>query len=84
MNRELEHLEIFLDKFPKFLEPGGRLGIVTFNSLEDRIVKYRFRSLAQEGGFRLVNKKVEVPEREEVERNPSSRSAKLRVIEKIK
>jgi len=82
VNREMEHLELFLKKFPTYLSRGGRLGIVTFHSLEDRIVKNRFRELAGTGEFRLVNKKVECADREEVERNPSARSAKLRVIER--
>jgi len=82
VNREMEHLELFLKKFPSHLSRGGRLGIVTFHSLEDRIVKNRFRDLSKTGEFRLVNKKVECADREEIMRNPSSRSAKLRVIER--
>ena len=82
VNDELGHLDRFLEKFPNGLSSKGRCGIVTFHSLEDRKVKHRFRELAGTGEFVLVNKKVERPDREEVLRNPASRSAKLRVIEK--
>jgi len=82
VNDELGHLDRFLEKFPESLSSKGRCGIVTFHSLEDRKVKHRFRELAGTGEFALVNKKVERPDREEVLRNPASRSAKLRVIEK--
>jgi 16S rRNA (cytosine1402-N4)-methyltransferase len=82
VNRELEHLDLFLERFPDRLRAGGRLGIVSFHSLEDRRIKSRFQALAKGGEFRLVNKHVECADEEEIRRNPSSRSAKLRVIEK--
>lgn len=82
VNGEMEHLETFLEKFPSYLNRKGRLGIVSFHSLEDRAIKMRFRELSQTGEFKLVNKKVEKPDFEEVKRNPASRSAKLRVIER--
>ncbi len=82
VNREIECLEEFLEKFPKYLKKQGRLGIVTFHSLEDRAVKHRFRELAKTGEFSLINKKVERADEAEAHRNPASRSAKLRVIER--
>lgn len=80
VNQELEILEPSLIKLVHGLKPKGRIAVLTFHSLEDRIVKNTFKSLT-DVGF-PVNKKVIVPEREEEVRNPRSRSAKLRVFEK--
>jgi 16S rRNA (cytosine1402-N4)-methyltransferase len=82
VNQEMGHLEMFLNKFPSALKRGGRCGIVTFHSIEDRMVKRSFKKLAEEDDFTLVNKKVVRADKEEVLKNPASRSAKLRVIEK--
>lgn len=82
-NSELEALEEGMRKAFDALKPGGRLVIISFHSLEDRLVKNFFRSKASEGLARLITKKPIVPSEEETERNPRSRSAKLRVIEKI-
>ena len=68
---------------PKLLRPGGRAAVLTFHSLEDRLVKTRFKELCALGGWQLVNKHVIAPGYEEVRQNPRARSAKLRVIEKI-
>lgn len=65
------------------LAPGGRLAIITFHSLEDRIVKQMFKEVATEGRASIVTKKPIAPMRDEIKENPRSRSAKLRVIEKI-
>ncbi len=65
------------------LAPGGRIAVITFHSLEDRIVKNYFKELSQENGL-LLTKKPIVPGREEIITNPRSRSAKLRIIEKKK
>ena len=83
VNRELEFLEIFLNKISPFMKAGARLCVIAFHSLEDRIVKVRFRDLAKQGGFKLVFKKPLVPRKEEVLENPRSRSAKFRVLEKV-
>lgn len=80
VNQELEVLEQALPEVMKGLKPGGRLSVITFHSLEDRIVKNIFKS--SEMG-KPVNKKVIVAEREEQESNPRSRSAKLRVFERF-
>lgn len=75
VNQELESLERFLDKAPHWLKIGGQLGIISFHSLEDRIVKHRLRdSLSLE----VLTKKPIIPQPDEEASNPRSRSAKLR------
>lgn len=66
----------------RHLTPGGRVAVITFHSIEDRIVKNLFRDLAEVGTGTVVTKKVVAPSREEVVANPRARSAKLRVFEK--
>jgi len=83
VNRELESLEIGIKKAVTHLSCGGRIGVITFHSLEDRIVKHTFRDLALKEEVKLVNKKPFTPGMEELKENISSRSAKLRVAEKI-
>ena len=83
VNDELWHLEKFLNKFEKYLNIWWRCYIITFHSIEDRIVKNYFRQLVKWGNFRLVNKHVIKPTWQEVQRNRASRSAKLRIIERI-
>lgn len=97
VNQELEQLEIGLEKALELLRPGGRLAVVSFHSLEDRIVKTCFRrhagrsvSLAVGGSRfefkaprgRLVTRRPVVPDGEETQRNTRARSAKLRVIQR--
>lgn len=84
VNGELINLNYFLDVAPHILAAKGRLAVISFHSLEDRIVKHRFKELAApEKGFRVVTKKPLEPSASEVRRNPRSRSAKLRVLEKL-
>jgi 16S rRNA (cytosine1402-N4)-methyltransferase len=96
VNGELEVLEEMLKQATKVLKPGGRLVVITYHSLEDRIVKNCLKSGNVEGklekdmvfghvqqDFELVNRKVIVPSDEEIERNPRARSAKLRIAERI-
>jgi 16S rRNA (cytosine1402-N4)-methyltransferase len=88
LNDELGELERFLADVPDCLRPGGRLVVISFHSLEDRIVKRRFRALAGKdvaGGPRLclLTKHVVVASDEERRRNPRSRSAKLRAAERL-
>ena len=83
VNEELTNLEIGLEKGFGALKPGGRLAVISFHSLEDRIVKNFFRNKTKEQVANLINKKPIVPRAEEVELNPRSRSAKLRVIKKL-
>jgi 16S rRNA (cytosine1402-N4)-methyltransferase len=79
VNDELDNLRAFLQAAPGCLRPGGRLAVISFHSLEDRIVKNAFR--ASTDGEVLTRKVVTAPA-EEVESNPRARSAKLRVWEK--
>jgi 16S rRNA (cytosine1402-N4)-methyltransferase len=80
VNDELGSLETFLKKFTESLKVGGRVAIISFHSLEDRIVKNAFRDSE---GLRILTKKPIVATDEEVERNPRARSAKLRIAERI-
>jgi 16S rRNA (cytosine1402-N4)-methyltransferase len=85
VNRELDGLDRFLEDALGRLRAGGRLAVITFHSLEDRIVKHTFRALAQREGavVRVLTKKPIVPDEDEVRRNPRARSAKLRAAERI-
>jgi 16S rRNA (cytosine1402-N4)-methyltransferase len=84
VNRELEDLKALLEAAPWILKPGGRVVVISFHSLEDRIVKDAFR----EGGnkdkyFRILTKKPVTASEEEQDRNPRARSAKLRAAERV-
>jgi 16S rRNA (cytosine1402-N4)-methyltransferase len=85
VNRELEGLDRFLETAAKRLRIGARLVVITFHSLEDRIVKHTFRALAHSHDARLqiLTKKPVVADEDEVRRNPRARSAKLRAAEKL-
>jgi 16S rRNA (cytosine1402-N4)-methyltransferase len=84
VNRELEGLDTFLADAARRLLAGARLAVITFHSLEDRIVKHTFRAIAAAGdAWRVLTRKPIVPGDDEVERNPRSRSAKLRAIERV-
>ncbi len=86
VNDELKQLQDFLGVCPELLNPGGRVGVISFHSLEDRIVKQVFRTWTRNGrdhAFRLLTPKPVVPSREEVLSNPRARSAKLRAAEKL-
>ncbi len=82
-NGELKNLEDIVDKGFSCLSQKGRMAIITFHSLEDRIVKHKFIKLKQEGLANIITKKPIIPTDEEIINNPRSRSAKLRIIEKI-
>jgi 16S rRNA (cytosine1402-N4)-methyltransferase len=83
VNRELERLEEFLDRLPQLLAPGGRVVILAFQSLEDRIVKHRLRALGGKGGeLRILTRKVVRPTPEETAANPMARSTRLRAAER--
>lgn len=79
-NQELENLQTVLNDLEKILSPGGRAAIISFHSLEDRLVKQKFRDLAKSGKAELLTKKPLTPTDEEIKNNPRSRSAKLRAI----
>jgi 16S rRNA (cytosine1402-N4)-methyltransferase len=83
VNRELDDLRKLLKAAPEVLKPGGRLVIISFHSLEDRIVKDAMREGAKLGQSRLLTKKPVTPGAQEIIRNPRARSAKLRAAERI-
>jgi 16S rRNA (cytosine1402-N4)-methyltransferase len=85
VNRELDDLRQLLSRSsaPQVLKPGGRLVIISFHSLEDRIVKDAFRDGARDGIYRVLTKKPVTADEEEIAVNPRSRSAKMRVAERI-
>lgn len=80
INKELENLEKIIDSLPQILKPGGRAVIITFQSLEDRLIKHKFREMNKERIVSLQNKKPISPEYLEIKENPRARSAKLRAI----
>ena len=83
VNREQEELDALLAIAPRVMKPSGRIVIISFMSLEDRKVKESFRALAQSGVARILTKKPVVPGEDEVNRNPPSRSAKMRAVEMV-
>ena len=80
VNNELEHLKVAIEHLPDCLAPGGRLLVISFHSLEDRIVKHAMRESAQ---LQVLTKKPIIPSDSESYENPRSRSAKLRVAERL-
>ncbi|HEV2299496.1 MAG TPA: 16S rRNA (cytosine(1402)-N(4))-methyltransferase, partial [Candidatus Acidoferrales bacterium] len=82
VNRELEELGQFLSRTPATLASEARWAILSYHSLEDRMVKRAFQQLARAGEFEILTKKVIQPDETEIRSNPRARSAKLRVIEK--
>jgi len=85
VNRELDRLDAFLEAAAGRLAVGARLAIISFHSLEDRVVKHTFRAMVAAGrlALGLVTRRPVVPGDEEVGRNPRARSAKLRVMERL-
>jgi 16S rRNA (cytosine1402-N4)-methyltransferase len=83
VNDELEGLEAFVSTAVTRLAPMGRLAVIAFHSLEDRIVKHTMRQLAAEGTVRLVTRRPIVPGEAELEANARARSARLRVVERV-
>jgi 16S rRNA (cytosine1402-N4)-methyltransferase len=90
VNRELEGIDEFLKAVAQRLNVGARLVVITFHSLEDRMVKHTLRALAPRGGrggvpevgpLRILTKKPITPQQDELDRNPRARSAKLRAAE---
>ena len=82
VNRELDDLKALLEAAPRVIRPGGRVVIISFHSLEDRMVKDAFRDGERNGTWRLLTKKPVSAGDEEIDRNPRARSAKLRAVER--
>jgi 16S rRNA (cytosine1402-N4)-methyltransferase len=83
VNRELDDLRELMKFAPQVLKPGGRLVIISFHSLEDRIVKDAMRDEAKQGHYQLLTKKPLTGSEEEIDRNPRARSAKMRAAERV-
>jgi 16S rRNA (cytosine1402-N4)-methyltransferase len=82
VNSELDEIKALLEAAPMILKPGGRLVVISFHSLEDRLVKDAFREGAQAGTYEVLTRKPLTAEQDEMDRNPRARSAKLRAAEK--
>jgi 16S rRNA (cytosine1402-N4)-methyltransferase len=82
VNRELDEIQALLEAAPKLLKPSARLVVISFHSLEDRIAKDSFREGARQGVWEILTRKPVTAGEEELQRNPRSRSAKLRAAEK--
>jgi len=83
VNKELDEIKTGIKKTIGYLKPNGRIAVISFHSLEDRIVKDIFRTAEDEGLGKRVTKKPITPTMDEIKLNPKSRSAKLRIFEKI-
>ncbi len=83
-NRELDGLEAFLESAVQLVAVGGRVVVIAFQSLEDRVVKHTFRRLGQEGStVRVLTRRPLMPTVSEAETNPRARSARMRVVERV-
>jgi 16S rRNA (cytosine1402-N4)-methyltransferase len=82
VNQEMKNLEALLKRAPGFLKTGGRLAVISFQSMEDRLVKQAFRQAEQTGVVNVLTKKPITPAEEEIAANPRSRSAKMRAVER--
>ena len=83
VNNELQNLKTILKKIPLLLSKNGIIAIVTFHSLEDKIVKYYFNKYLLKKNFKKTSKKIIIPTLSEIKRNPRAKSAKLRIIKKL-
>jgi 16S rRNA (cytosine1402-N4)-methyltransferase len=83
VNHELDDLRSLLNAALQIVKPGGRVVIISFHSLEDRMVKDAFRDGMKQGHYRVLTKKPAIATEQEVDSNPRSRSAKMRVAERV-
>jgi 16S rRNA (cytosine1402-N4)-methyltransferase len=81
VNHELESLDTLLAEAPTLLKPGGYIAMISFHSLEDGRVKWNFRQNKADGIYDILTKKPIAASREEIDRNPRARSAKLRIAQ---
>ncbi|OHB56964.1 MAG: 16S rRNA (cytosine(1402)-N(4))-methyltransferase [Planctomycetes bacterium RBG_13_44_8b] len=82
VNNELENLEVLLDSVPELLSKNGYIAVISYHSLEDRLVKNNFKQNKKDNIYRIITKKPIVPARDEITRNRRARSAKLRIAQK--
>jgi 16S rRNA (cytosine1402-N4)-methyltransferase len=82
VNRELDEIRALLEAAPRLLKPSGRLAVISFHSLEDRIAKDSLREGARQGIWEILTKKPVTSGEEEIDRNPRSRSAKMRAAQR--
>ena len=80
INNELENLTQILEVAPKYLAVGGKIVVISYHSLEDRIVKQIFKKYNSLGNYQIITKKPLTPNQEEIKQNHRARSAKMRVI----
>jgi 16S rRNA (cytosine1402-N4)-methyltransferase len=80
VNQELDSLQQLLNQAPHWLKSGGIIAMISFHSLEDRLIKYGFR---EDNSLKIITKKPIIPSREEQAKNPRSRSAKLRIAQRL-
>jgi 16S rRNA (cytosine1402-N4)-methyltransferase len=83
VNNELGEIRSLLESAPSLLKPGGRLVLISFHSLEDRLVKDAFREASRNKVFEVLTKKPVIAGEEEERRNPRSRSAKMRAAQRV-
>ncbi len=83
VNRELDNIERLLEDAPKLLKTGGRIALISFHSLEDRLVKWNLKNNEKKQIYRVLTKKPLTADQEEKKANPRARSAKLRIAERI-
>jgi 16S rRNA (cytosine1402-N4)-methyltransferase len=83
VNREFERLEQLLAAAPALLAPGGRIGVIAFHSGEDRLIKVSFQQGKQQGFYEILTRKPITATEEQIQQNPRSRSAKLRVARRV-
>lgn len=83
INKELDNLILALEASIKYLEVGGKILVISYHSLEDRIAKQFFKKLSINPSFQLITKKPLTPQKEEINNNHQARSAKLRILQKI-
>jgi len=83
VNKELENLELLLNSAPSLLRPNGWIAVISYHSLEDRLVKDSFKQNEKDNVYRIITRKPIVPTKQEIDRNRRARSAKLRIARRV-